>query len=139
MTVQGIDKTALDDGESGLLSSYTAEMRKVIDAFGNSTPAADTYYLFIVEGAKDKNKMGYMPRKKQAGFLFTSAIPNEYFAHTLAHELGHGAFRLEHTFEEYATLGERNHRQPDGLRHRHAPEQIPVGLHPRPRSRAGFV
>jgi hypothetical protein len=96
----------LDDGASGLLSSYTAEMRKVIDAyFRNSTPAADTYYLFVVEGAKDKNKMGYMPRKKQAGFLFTSAITNEYFVHTLAHELGHGAFRLEHTFEEYATLG----------------------------------
>ncbi|MFZ5972425.1 MAG: hypothetical protein ACOYXA_12605, partial [Bacteroidota bacterium] len=105
LTVNGIDKTALDDGESGLLSSYTAEMRTVIDAyFGNSAPAADTYYLFVVEGAKDKNKMGYMPRKKQAGFLFTSAIPNEYFAHTLAHELGHGAFRLEHTFSEYASL-----------------------------------
>jgi uncharacterized protein Veg len=105
ISVQGIDAKNLDDGASGLLSSYTGQMRKVIDAyFRNSTPAADTYYLFVVEGAKDKNKMGYMPRKKQAGFLFTSAIPNEYFVHTLARELGHGAFRLEHTFSEYASL-----------------------------------
>jgi hypothetical protein len=37
---------------------------------------------------------GYMPMKGQFGFVKISGNP----AHTIAHELGHGAFRLWHTF-----------------------------------------
>ena len=95
-----------DDGESGLLSNYTDDMKKVINAYTqNHSLANDTYYLFLVAKPKSKDKLGYMPRKKQAGFIFVDNVAKEkYPANTIAHELGHGAFRLEHTFDEYPAL-----------------------------------
>ena len=37
--------------------------------------------------------LGFMPRKKQFGFVFSTSG----YEHTLAHELGHGVFGLEHS------------------------------------------
>ncbi|NOS90433.1 MAG: hypothetical protein HOP30_00785, partial [Cyclobacteriaceae bacterium] len=45
-----------------------------------------------------------MPRKKQAGFIFTEQLGEASLAKVIAHEIGHGAFRLEHTFDTYNTL-----------------------------------
>ena len=106
LNVSGINAASLDDGESGLLSNYTAEMRQVINAYLNKRILApETYYLFLVEGAKNPAKLGYMPRKRQAGFIFTKPHgSNEQLLQTIAHELGHGAFRLEHTFGKYPAL-----------------------------------
>ena len=42
-----------------------------------------------------------MPRSKQAGFIFVEAHRNADIAQTIAHELGHGAFHLRHTFFEF--------------------------------------
>jgi hypothetical protein len=95
----------LNDGSSGLLSNYTDEMRAVIRSFKNDHDIEDeTYYLFFVQGGETGDKSGYMPRKKQCGFIFTGNTSSQNLAKTVAHELGHGAFRLEHTFETYRTL-----------------------------------
>jgi hypothetical protein len=95
----------LNDGSSGLLSNYTDEMRAVIRSFKKDNDIEDeTYYLFFVQGGETGDKSGYMPRKKQCGFIFTSSVSSQNLAKTVAHELAHGAFRLEHTFETYPTL-----------------------------------
>jgi len=95
-----------DDGESGLLSNYTGDMRKVINAFGRLQD--NTYYLFLVENPKSgDNALGYMPRSKQAGFIFADNHRTDTeIIRSIAHELGHGAFNLKHTFSEYPVLSQ---------------------------------
>jgi hypothetical protein len=99
-----------DDGESGLLTNYTSDMKKVINAYTKDHKLADdTYYLFMVTKPKSNTKLGYMPRKKQAGFIFIDKLSNETnVIKTIAHELSHGAFRLEHSFIEYPSLAENS-------------------------------
>jgi predicted chitinase len=91
-------------GNSGLLSNYTAEMRAINRAFKNNTPAygEDTYYLFLVNQSENAATLGYMPRAKQFGYVFTQAVmrTGQNVPQVIAHELGHGAFHLKHTFEE---------------------------------------
>lgn len=88
-----------DDGESGMLTNYTNDMKKVIKAFGRLQD--ETYYLFLVKNPKSGDGLGYMPRGKQAGFIFTDKHGSEAeLVRTMAHELGHGAFNLHHTFKE---------------------------------------
>ncbi|WMN06019.1 fibronectin type III domain-containing protein [Marivirga arenosa] len=90
-----------DNGVSGMLSNYTSHMRRVKRAFGNeNTIDNKTYYLFVVPGqTEESSKQAFMPRKRQSGFLFAENMKNlsaEQWVNVLAHELGHGAFRLEH-------------------------------------------
>jgi hypothetical protein len=91
-----------DDGETGLLTNYTDDMKKVINTFGKLQDK--TYYLFLVEKPLSQLTLGYMPRSKQAGFIFIDAHKgdNEKLFTTMAHELGHGAFNLKHTFSEHS-------------------------------------
>jgi murein DD-endopeptidase MepM/ murein hydrolase activator NlpD len=101
------DDGKLDDGSSGLLSNYTQEMRDVIRAFKDKKDIEDeTYYLFFVKEGELGSKAGYMPRKRQCGFIFTSKVTSQNLSKTVAHELAHGAFRLEHTFATYPSLSE---------------------------------
>lgn len=90
-----------DEGETGLFSHYTADMKKVLRAFGPLR--ANTYYLFVVQTPLNPATLGYMPRNKQAGFLFSGPHGGNAseFLKTIAHELGHGAFNLQHTFKEH--------------------------------------
>ncbi|MFA0960282.1 DNA/RNA non-specific endonuclease [Roseivirga sp. BDSF3-8] len=107
---------ALDDGGTGMLSNYTPEMRKLIRRYEQAHKTADgTYYLFLVhipksaidEDGTHNARAGFMPYKRQFGFIFTSRIGNpDHFDKTIAHELGHGAFRLQHTFVEAPALEE---------------------------------
>jgi hypothetical protein len=98
LTVPGIDP--FDDGGSGLLSNFSPGMRTVIDA-ADIDPAPDTYYLFLLKTSKTAQLAGYMPRSKKFGFIFLDQAGSEQgVIHTIAHELGHGAFNLRHTFAE---------------------------------------
>lgn len=107
INVNEIDESALDDGGSGLLSNYTEDMKKILRAYTADHVMADnTYYLFLVKNATSQSKLGYMPRKKQAGFIFVDAHSNADIVKTIAHELGHGAFHLKHTFSEYPSLSQ---------------------------------
>lgn len=107
INVNGIDENALDDGGSGLLSNYTEDMKKILRAYtADHAMVSDTYYLFLVKNATSQSKLGYMPRKKQAGFIFVDAHNNSDIVKSIAHELGHGAFHLKHTFSEYPSLSQ---------------------------------
>jgi hypothetical protein len=102
LTVDGYTGTLQDD-EQALLSVYSTGMREIIRAF-EATGAVneDEFYLFLVDRSQVGNT-GYMPRKHRYGFIYMEDNPD--VPRTVAHELGHGAFRLQHTFEEYPIIG----------------------------------
>jgi TANFOR domain-containing protein len=106
VTNDGLD----DDKEIIKNSSYTSEMKTIINDYKNKEALADdAHYLFIVPRSKSANQ-GYNPYKKQIGFIFMEPLQasKDGFVTTAAHELGHGAFNLKHTFDntsipKYAT------------------------------------
>ncbi len=98
--------------KSGLLSNYMDDMKPVINYLKDNctaydSKAEDTYYLIL--GCKNDGGLGgYMPRARNIGFVFNTD------AHTMAHELGHGAFNLKHIFTA-DELGEGYRHQTDNL------------------------
>jgi hypothetical protein len=98
----------LDEGPSGMFTNYTEEMKMIIQAQQQQRGIEEeTFYLFLVPRAKtDAGKMGFMPRKRQMGFLFAPAYASgeKQLVRTIAHELGHGAFNLEHTFKDFPAM-----------------------------------
>jgi hypothetical protein len=94
----------LDEGSSGVFASFPQPMRQFNRAFKRSrTTDKDAYYLFLVPGSgaarAGQSRRGFMPFKKQFVFIFTERVSD--LPHTIAHELGHGAFRLRHPFDEF--------------------------------------
>ncbi len=89
----------LDEGESGIAASFPANMREFNRKFKRSRNVdKDAYYVFLVDGVQT-SLSGFMPFKRQYGYIF-----NNTEAQTIAHELGHGAFRLRHTFSPEAFI-----------------------------------
>ena len=90
----------LDDGESGLLASFPRPMRQFNRTFKRSRDIdKDAYYVFLVADVSS-SRAGFMPFKQQFGYIFTEQATN--LSQTVAHELGHGAFRLRHPFDEFS-------------------------------------
>lgn len=84
---------------SGFLATQTTEMKALNNAYKAANPnlPKDVAVLFMLKSSDSTaNLAGDMPRGKQFGYLFASAD-----GHTLAHEIGHGVFKLEHTFKKY--------------------------------------
>ncbi|MEX2403011.1 MAG: hypothetical protein WD625_02700, partial [Balneolales bacterium] len=78
-------------------NKYSDHMRNLRDTYFDSVPNADKskYYIFVVEGfTGSANEEGYMVRGKGLGFVTKNATPQ-----THAHELGHGAGALAHTWK----------------------------------------
>ncbi|MEM9338576.1 MAG: fibronectin type III domain-containing protein, partial [Bacteroidota bacterium] len=88
--------------ENNDLSTYPDEVK----ALNSAVKAAlnevdkDRYYVLFTNIPNSSNVVGFMPRKKQFGLVFDGRRS------TLAHELGHGAFRLSHTWVEFPNLSE---------------------------------
>ena len=91
----------LQDSKSALLSNdFTGEERAMKKAYRKSHHLADdAVYLFMVNevAREDAGLLGKMPRKSQFGFVFLKNGTNDEIARTVAHEIGHGAYTLEHT------------------------------------------
>lgn len=94
---------SIQTSESGLLATYTNEQQQITTNLQQKLGAAykkDTYYIIYTDAPSDKsNILGFMPLKRQYGFVFNK----NNTIRTLAHELGHGVFGLEHPFTEYNT------------------------------------
>lgn len=89
---------------SNLFTRYSAELR-ALNRYIRAQPyyTSDGYYLVVTDKPTDSlaaGLLGEMPRGRNIGYLFTSAPTGAL----VAHELGHGAFALEHSFDGNATL-----------------------------------
>ncbi|MDL2330425.1 hypothetical protein LJC62_00190 [Odoribacter sp. OttesenSCG-928-A06] len=100
-------------GSSGLLSAYTSAMKELQGVYGTlHTIEKSCVYLFVFEHSlkesgkknnkKDRDATAFMPRNKQFAYLFYNSFPNfQDAAVAAAHEIGHGYFKLKHTFDGY--------------------------------------
>ena len=95
----------------------TPEMLNLQKTYQQEAGTLDGAYLFVLNGAKglegqNKGLLGEMPRKSRFGYIFAGNSPNTIsLVRTIAHEVGHGVFTLQHTFDaEYGkgTQGETN-------------------------------
>lgn len=98
----------------------STEMLNLQQTYQEQAGTLDGLYLFVLDGAKglDGEKdglQGEMPRKSRFGYIFAGNSPNtDALARTIAHEVGHGLFTLQHTFDgEYG--GRKSQRQTDNL------------------------
>lgn len=92
----------LDTTESAFYTVYNAEMKRIIrKAKDISSYNSETYYILLVNAFDDPDIKGFMPKGKQFGFVATDGISTNGLARTIAHELGHGAFWLNHISDEY--------------------------------------
>ncbi len=91
----------LDVGDSNILANYTPEERAIYKHYKTQHPIQNQmYYVFVLGDAikiTNTDVEGFMPLKRQYGFVFNASNT----ARTIAHELGHGIFGLEHPFTEY--------------------------------------
>ncbi|TSE06761.1 fibronectin type III domain-containing protein [Aquimarina algiphila] len=107
-SVWDIDKSdqIVNAGESGVLNYYSKEEKAIHEYFKTQTNYNEqTYYLFVTDlkavNSDTKEELeGFMPLKGQFGFVFQKSKDQST---TIAHELGHGVFGLEHPFVEYKT------------------------------------
>ena len=95
----------------------STEMLNLQKTYHQVAGTLDGVYLFVLNGAtglegQKGDLLGEMPRKSRFGYIFAGNSPNtEEIVHTIAHELGHGLFTLQHTFDsEYGkgTQGKTN-------------------------------
>jgi hypothetical protein len=104
-----IPRDSLDVTGSGMFSRYTSARKRMNAAFMQRADYdPSTLYIFVLQRASLDNTSGDMPRGCQFGYIFTGAITdaagsgmskNEIIGRTVAHELGHGTFKLRHTFD----------------------------------------
>jgi len=98
--ITGVDlgDNGLDWADKDMLSSYNTEMNGVITSFKDwkKDVEGDAYYLFVVPKFSEGGVEGFMPRNRRFGFITKEQVAMR----TVAHELGHGAFNLKHTFPE---------------------------------------
>ena len=99
------------DKPSGAFSAYNQKMKDLINAYkADKQVNSKACYVFILKenGVSAENKdsrdaQGIMPRGEQFGFVFTHkgtrALPTEELNQMVAHELGHGRWRLQHVFD----------------------------------------
>ncbi|MFN8209151.1 MAG: fibronectin type III domain-containing protein [Bacteroidales bacterium] len=100
----------LDNTDPDDRMNYTGEMKTVISAYRENFSGSDEdCFFFFFDGSVDPSAEGYMPFKKRYGFIYKNNQSSDRWLRTLAHELGHGAFRLRHTYSE-----ENEHRQTEG-------------------------
>ncbi len=79
----------------GDLTDYSPSQQAVISAYKAAGKVADdSYYVFITNAKSSTGQGGYMALGGQFGFVFDQT------ERTLAHELGHGIFKLEHPFKK---------------------------------------
>lgn len=86
----------VDAPDATLMSKYSEEMRNIRDAYfaDSSNTYGNQMFVFVVDDIEGELD-GYMVRGKAVGFVEAGQPLS-----TFAHELGHGAFGLRHTFPQ---------------------------------------
>ena len=83
------------------------DLKKLRDSYEEQHPLGkDEVCVFVLSSELSKSSKledveGLMPRKSRFGYIFTGNSPNgKSLARILAHELGHGLFSLQHSFDD---------------------------------------
>lgn len=112
----------LFDKKSGALELYNENQKslnKAFEAYMGERYDGSTCYVFMMpaNGSGSKRDLaGFMPRGEQYGYINTDVILQEQMPAVIAHELGHGKFRLRHTFDsEYGKGAESKKGKTDNL------------------------
>ncbi len=96
--------TEIQEKGSGLLSDYNAKMKDLQRAYRDAKGIdKNTCYLFILDksgAGKNRDAQGFMPRGNQFGYIFTDGLSTKDINQIIAHELGHGVWKLAHTFNK---------------------------------------
>jgi hypothetical protein len=81
---------------------YNDAQDALIKAFTNSETIDKKalYIFFIKESTTHSDIKGYMPFNRPVGFVYAANQKSTDLTRTMAHELGHGAFCLKHTFSD---------------------------------------
>ncbi len=104
--------TTLQCGDSGFMANYTTEQNTFIGKYTALHPAdAKQYYVFVMNNITPSRSInGFMPLHRQMGFIFPSQTSQTATSEiktgndittTIAHEIGHGIFELEHPWEDF--------------------------------------
>ncbi|MES2555564.1 MAG: hypothetical protein V4604_05395 [Bacteroidota bacterium] len=98
--------TEFANPDVSLMAKYTTQMRALRDAYlADHEVENGMYLLFVVPSFSNLELDGYMVRGRGVGFLAQSTLTTATtFAHTAAHELGHGIGALEHAWGETESL-----------------------------------
>jgi hypothetical protein len=100
--------TRLMEKSTGL-RTYNEDMQALNNAYRAQRSASfnqQANYLFFLKATgatqkNDRNRVAFMPRGSQIGYIFTSEIQDKNEPGTVAHELGHGRFKFFHTFDDH--------------------------------------
>ncbi len=106
-TTEAADIPSLSEGESGAFTQFTPGMKAFNKAYKKAHQIdKDAYYIFLVNGTTGldghSDRQGYMPFNRQYGYIFLDNLSDD-LGTVIAHELGHGAFKLEHPESEFGT------------------------------------
>lgn len=88
------------------LSTYSTAQQRIITAYQDAQTLDKAYYIFVTDKSSSTGQQGYMRLNGQFGFVFLGSTPST-ISRTIAHELGHGAFKLEHPFRAFKSKGLR--------------------------------
>lgn len=113
---------SLFDKKSGALELYNENQKslnKAFEAYLGDRYDGKTCYLFMMPAngsGSERDLAGFMPRGEQYGYINTDVILQEQMPAVIAHELGHGKFRLRHTFDsEYGKGAESKKGKTENL------------------------
>jgi hypothetical protein len=98
--------------------SYSADMITLIDTLKDTIAGSyndDNFYLFLLDHCTGSDKAGIMPFNQNFGFIFVQNQSGAGLERTIAHELGHGAFGLLHTFHTYGHEAQLDSATTDNL------------------------
>lgn len=105
------DLSFLNDGlntteGNGIFANETKEMKLLRKLYHKNTSDDNSYdaYLFLIPKNTNYDIKGFMPRTYSVGYLFVGESGNSNAVqyndiYTAAHELCHGVFGLQHTFD----------------------------------------
>ena len=80
----------------GDLSTYSDAQNSIISDYKSKNNVGLEYYIFVTDKPSSTGQDGYMRLNGQFGFVYDQS------ARTIAHELGHGALKLEHPFKQFS-------------------------------------
>jgi hypothetical protein len=119
----------LFDKSSGLLSAYNSEMKALnaalIQNLGDKYDASICYVLVMKssKAGNDRDVAGFMPRGNQFCYVYTDKL--KPLSIGIAHELGHGRFKLRHSFDnDYGKAAEATKNTSNNLMDYHSGTHI---------------